>query len=102
MANPSQLLSSMLRSVSLRRTVLRLTISCVLLLLAVPMAHAQTFSVIHTFTGQGDGADPEASLTLNGGILYGTASYGGGVNGRGGVPRTMGCGTVFQMKHQEA
>jgi len=38
-------------------------------------AHAQTFSVIHTFTGYGrDGGDPEAGVTLRGGNLYGTIS----------------------------
>src|SRR5262249_16050380 len=34
------------------------------------------YSVIHTFTGP-DGAQPEAGVTLRGGILYGTTRSGG-------------------------
>jgi len=35
---------------------------------------AQTFTVIHAFTGGGDGGSPEAGLTMDGaGTLYGTA-----------------------------
>jgi uncharacterized repeat protein (TIGR03803 family) len=96
MTKPRQLLPFILRS--LQRAVLLLTISCVVPLLAVRPAEAQTFSVIHAFTGGGDGRYPYAGLTLNGGILYGTASEGGGVIGRLCDPQTHGCGVVFQMK----
>ena len=42
-------------------------------LIAVPSAYTQTFSVIHTFTGvAGDGADPESGVILGNGVLYGT------------------------------
>ena len=55
-------------------------------------ASAQTFSVIHTFTGGSDGAQPYASVTLGGpGTLYGTA-YAGGLSGCSG-----GCGVAFKM-----
>lgn len=41
-------------------------------------AQAQTFSVIHNFTGGGDGSTPYAGLTIDaGGNLYGTTSAGG-------------------------
>ena len=51
-------------------------------------AQAQTFKVIHTFTGGGDGANPYAGLTMDqAGNLYGTASLGGG----------SGNGTVFRL-----
>lgn len=57
------------------------------------VAHTQTFSVIHTFTGTaGDGAVPVAGVTLRGSALFGTTWYGG----IGGVP---GGGTVYQMTH---
>ena len=56
-----------------------------LTLFTTPAAHAQTFSVIHTFNGS-DGATPLAGLTLRGGVLYGTTWSGG-----------MGQGTVFQL-----
>ncbi len=42
------------------------------------------FTVLHTFTGGTDGADPLAGLILSSNILYGTASQ-GGVNGSGTV-----------------
>jgi len=55
---------------------------------------AQTYNTIHSFAGfnQGDGADPRASLILNGsGNLYGTTFQGGaGACGDG-------CGTVFEL-----
>jgi uncharacterized repeat protein (TIGR03803 family) len=46
-----------------------------------PEAYAQTFSVIHTFSGGSDGYRPYAGVTIGGGNLYGTASLGGGGNG---------------------
>jgi uncharacterized repeat protein (TIGR03803 family) len=43
-----------------------------------PLAQAQTFSVIHNFTGGSDGGAPFAGFTIDGaGNLYGTASFGG-------------------------
>jgi uncharacterized repeat protein (TIGR03803 family) len=48
--------------------------------LPIPLTVAQTFSVIHTFTGGGDGSDPEAGVAIRGGVLYGTASGGGNHN----------------------
>ena len=42
-------------------------------------AGAQTFSVLHTFTGGGDGIEPSAGVTIDrGGNLYGTSNGGGG------------------------
>ncbi len=43
-------------------------------------AHAQTFSVVHNFTGGNDGGVPFNGLTADGKILYGTASVGGTSN----------------------
>jgi uncharacterized repeat protein (TIGR03803 family) len=42
------------------------------------MSYAQTFSVIHAFTGGVDGSLPEVGVTLKGGALYGTTDAGGG------------------------
>jgi uncharacterized repeat protein (TIGR03803 family) len=62
-----------------------------LILVATQSTQAQTFNVLHTFTGGGDGADPVSSLTLDGGgHLYGTA-YAGGINSPD--------GTVFRVTH---
>ncbi|MGC9945735.1 MAG: choice-of-anchor tandem repeat GloVer-containing protein [Bryobacteraceae bacterium] len=60
---------------------LTLALACVLGLAAtlIPGAQAQTFSVFHSFTGTGDGANPLSGLVTDGtGNLYGTGSYGGG------------------------
>jgi uncharacterized repeat protein (TIGR03803 family) len=58
------------------------------LLFTFPVAQAQTFSVLHTFTGP-DGLIPYSGVALdNAGNLYGT-TYGGGVSG---------WGTVYQLK----
>ncbi len=71
-----------------------LAIACLLALLAVP-AQAQTFSVLHSFTGP-DGANPLAGLTIDrAGNLYGTTWAGGTAN----CYFKFGCGTVFKMKH---
>ncbi len=60
-----------------------------LTLLTTPAAQAQTFSVLHYFTGGEDGSLPVAGVTVGpGGVLYGTASQGG--NG--------GYGTVFKLR----
>jgi len=62
-----------------------------LTLLTTHAIEAQTFSVLHTFSGQGDGANPYAGITVGAsGVLYGTASAGG--NHRAGV--------VFKLMHQ--
>jgi uncharacterized repeat protein (TIGR03803 family) len=47
------------------------------LVISSSAAHAQTFSVIHTFTGGADGNGPWAGVTIRGGTLYGTARAGG-------------------------
>ena len=50
-------------------------------------APAQTFTVLHSFSGTGDGAHPYAGLILSGNTLYGTADHGG----------SGGNGTVFAV-----
>jgi len=61
-----------------------------LTLLTPHALQAQTFSVIHNFSGEGDGTNPYAGVTIGGGgVLYGTASGGG----------THGHGVVFRLSH---
>ncbi len=53
-------------------------------------AQAQTFTVLHAFTGGQDGGEPSAGLTLDkAGNLYGTTDAGG-----------VGFGTVFKLSHK--
>ncbi len=64
------------------------TMAILLLTMALPAAQAQTFTVLHTFTGNRDGAQPIWGLVMDqGGNLYGTTEYGG----------TSGDGVVFKM-----
>lgn len=57
----------------------------------VSPAHAQTYQVIHNFTGGQDGANPEAGLSMDrAGNLYGTAYQGGSANR----------GTVFKFTYK--
>ena len=58
-------------------------------------APAQTWRVLHNFTGETDGGFPVAGLTIDAaGNLFGTASTGGNSSC---VP---GCGTVFRLQHR--
>jgi len=66
----------------------------VLIGVASPPAQAQTFQVLHSFTGGDDGAIPLAGLTMDtAGNLYGTASGGGKTNDG---CETYGCGVAFR------
>ena len=61
----------------------------IIIILAASAANAQTFTILHTFTGQGDGGTPYAGLTIDqAGNFYGTTSAGG-----------AGYGTVFKLTH---
>jgi len=60
-----------------------------LLIVAATEAQAQTFQVVHNFTGGADGGDLMAGLTIDqGGNLYGTTWSGG-----------SGFGTVVKLQH---
>ena len=86
MTKPSQLLTPPPISMS-RRTILLALLLCTLLFAALHPARAQTFTVLHTFTGASDGGDPTGGVTMGGaGTFYGTASSGGtGGSGNNGV-----------------
>lgn len=76
----------------------KMVAACVvaLLLLVLPGAQAQTFTVLHSFTGGADGSQPLAGLSMDrAGNLYGTAAYGG--NQSGDCRGFGGCGTVFKL-----
>ena len=73
----------------LRSMFLALAIVCSPTSFGLQAAWAQTFSVLHNFTGGTDGAKPYAGLTVgpSGEVLYGTAAEGGSGNS----------GTVFKL-----
>jgi uncharacterized repeat protein (TIGR03803 family) len=65
-------------------------ILCGAVLVGTQSAWAQTFTVLHSFTGGGDGSAPIAGVTRNvAGDLYGTASSGG-----------AGHGTVYKLTNK--
>jgi len=77
----------------------RLAFALLAAILVSRAAHAQTFQVLHNFTGGRDGANPDNGLTIDrAGNLYGTASAGGNqVAGCGNGFGTAGCGAVFEL-----
>ncbi len=64
-----------------------------LIVTTAPEAQAQTFTVLHNFTGAQDGYYPTSGVTVDrAGNLYGTAQYGGS-----GTWCYINCGTVFKL-----
>ncbi|MFZ0793989.1 MAG: choice-of-anchor tandem repeat GloVer-containing protein [Candidatus Korobacteraceae bacterium] len=69
------------------------TVIATLLVLAATSVHAQTFTVLHSFS-RTDGWFPDAGLTIDrAGNLYGTTADGGTLGGSC-------CGTVFKMSQR--
>jgi len=67
---------------------LRVLVSVLVAALVATSAAAQTFQVIHNFSGGGDGANPQTGFSIDAaGNLYGTTFDGG-----------AGFGTVFKLK----
>ncbi len=95
-AQPSSLASGPL----LRRQSSLLMAVLALLAVAVPWAHAQTYSVIHNFSYETSaGWAPTAGLTLDAaGNLYGTTFYGGHASTQ--YCDQSGCGTVFKLSRK--
>jgi len=63
---------------NLRRSTYALAVACALGTFSLQPCQAQTFTMLHSFTGQGDGGQPTAGLIMDQrGDLYGTASQGG-------------------------
>src|SRR4051812_3140208 len=80
----------------LRTALLALTL---LLALNTLPAHAQTYTVIHSFSGASDGSAPISGLSIDrGGRLYGT-SMAGGNSGPNCNYNNLGngCGAVYRL-----
>ncbi len=83
-----------LRSLASAASTPLLALSLAVVLLGTPVA-AQTFSVIHYFTGGDDGGFSTAALTMDrAGRLYGTTAGGGSFAGQ---YCPDGCGVVFHL-----
>ena len=79
-----------IREVNLRKAVTPIAVAILLILIASPATHAQTFTTLHGFSGMPDGAMPIGGLTMSAsGDLYGTTEYGG----------AEGSGMVFKLVH---
>jgi uncharacterized repeat protein (TIGR03803 family) len=61
--------------------------------IATPLAEAQVYTVLHTFTGLPDGTNPSPLIRDAEGNLYGTAEAGGG----GTNNCVFGCGMVYKI-----
>jgi uncharacterized repeat protein (TIGR03803 family) len=78
---------------SVRLSTFALSLLCALTMIAPQLADAQTYTVLHNFTGSNDGALPSATLTMDeAGNLYGTAAAGG----------FQGAGTVFKLTNRSS
>ena len=88
----------MTRSEQNRKSVrfgLAITASLLILLVTAIAAQAQTYTIIHNFTGGADGADPGGGLIIDAaGNLYGTADKGG----HSGQNCDGTCGVIFKLK----
>ena len=80
------------------RTLIRLF--CATLFATTIWAQAQTLTVLHEFTGNGDGARPGGMTKDRAGNLYGSTAYGGDFSCNGGDGGPPGCGVLFRLKKE--
>ena len=74
-------------------------VACSLAMSMLQLAHAQSFTLLHTFTGGPDGSNPLSSLVLDrNGNLYGVAPFGGSQQCQ--TQNGIGCGTAFKLTHR--
>src|SRR5580765_3594301 len=89
---PASWFARSLQTLRLLKTTAVSLIFCIL----AHAAFAQTFTVLYSFTGGADGADPAEGLILDSaGNLYGSANYGG--TGSCDTDGLHGCGVVFKV-----
>ena len=90
------------RTFSVARIALLPMFFAALMTVAIPAAQAQTYSVLHTFTSQGDGGMPYAGLTIDAaGNFYGATYFGGqGENGEVFKLTRAGSGWALRTLHE--
>lgn len=77
------------------RTVSALTAMLVVTAFGMTRVQAQTFTVLHTFTGMADGYAPIGGVSIDAsGNLYGSATFGGDFEP---VCAPTGCGIIFRL-----
>ena len=78
----------------IRQRIVMFALALTFLVAWAALASAQTYTVLHSFSGGSDGADPEAPVIVDAttGNLYG-ATFSGGSGGC----QYPGCGTVFEV-----
>jgi uncharacterized repeat protein (TIGR03803 family) len=77
------------------QAMLALTLALTVAVVPTPQAHAQTYSVLYSFSGQTDGAYPYGGVILDAaGNVYGTTFQGGDLEGCG---LFKGCGVVYKV-----
>jgi uncharacterized repeat protein (TIGR03803 family) len=82
------------------RSVVTVVVCTAVVIGAAQAVHAQTYSVLHTFTNAPDGSSPFAGLTMDSaGNLYGTTALGGFA---GTALCSSGCGTVFKLTRSDS
>ena len=82
--------SSLARKIT--KSALIFLLAVLALVMTIGQAGAQTYTVLYSFAGPPDGANPTASLLLgSGGTLFGTTQFGGPGD------CALGCGVVFRL-----
>ena len=101
MTNPVQHSTSIL---GLRGPALALALACALTVATMQSAQAQTFTVLHAFADETDGAHPFSGVAIDrAGTVYGVTYAGGYTGGICGFPYgSAGCGVVFRLVHRGA
>lgn len=61
-------------------------------------AAAQTYQILHAFTGGNDGGHPTRLIMDGGGHIYGSSLLGGNQGANCQIPGGNGCGVVFELK----
>jgi uncharacterized repeat protein (TIGR03803 family) len=86
---------------SLRAVITALAIVAVLTVITTQAAQAQTFKVLHSFTGGANGWGPANGVVSDrAGNLYGATAYGGNYTSSCNYEGTQtGCGVVYKISH---